>query len=93
MTSKELNEILNKTRRTKDISLTPEQVEELVKKLEVLEILTNNEVDIERFKIAFIEFEDDYWDYYYNYTKYSIYNMSKEEFNLLIDYLKKIEEE
>lgn len=38
MTSNELNEILNKTRRTKEISLTPEQVEELVNKLEVLEI-------------------------------------------------------
>lgn len=37
MTSKELNEILNKTRRTKDISLTPEQVEELIKDLEELE--------------------------------------------------------
>ena len=37
MTSNELNEILNKTRRTKDISLTPEQVEELIKTLEELE--------------------------------------------------------
>ena len=34
MTSKELNEILNKTRRTPNVSLTPEQVEELVKDLE-----------------------------------------------------------
>ena len=41
MTSKELNEILNKTRRTKDISLTPEQVEEIVNKLEILEIIKN----------------------------------------------------
>lgn len=39
MTSKELNEILNKTRRTKDISLSVEQIEELVKDLEVLEQL------------------------------------------------------
>lgn len=39
MTSKELNEILNKTRRTQNISLTPEQVEELIKDLEVLELL------------------------------------------------------
>ena len=37
MTSKELNEILNKTRRTPNIFLTPEQVEELVKDLEKLE--------------------------------------------------------
>lgn len=37
MTSKELNEILNKTRRTPNISLTPEQVKELVKDLERLE--------------------------------------------------------
>lgn len=37
MTSKELNEILNKTRRTKEISFTPEQVEELAKDLETLE--------------------------------------------------------
>lgn len=48
MTSKELNEILNKTRRTPNISLTPEQVEEIIKDLEALEIiksvifLTNN---------------------------------------------------
>lgn len=42
MTSKELNEILNKTRRTKDISLSVEQVEELVKDLEVLDILKPN---------------------------------------------------
>lgn len=34
MTSNELNEILNKTRRTPNISLTPEQVEELIKDLE-----------------------------------------------------------
>lgn len=39
MTSNELNEILNNTRRTKEISLSAEQVEELVKDLEVLEIL------------------------------------------------------
>ena len=39
MTSKELNKILNQTRRTLDISLTAEQVEELIKDLEVLEIL------------------------------------------------------
>ena len=39
MTSNELNEILNKTRRTKEISLKPEQVEEIIKKLETLEIL------------------------------------------------------
>ena len=38
MTSKELNEILNKTRRTPNISLTPEQVEEIINDLEVLEI-------------------------------------------------------
>ena len=39
MKSKELNEILNKTRRTPNISLTPEQVKEIVKDLEVLDIL------------------------------------------------------
>ena len=41
MESKELNEILNKTRRTPNISLTPEQVEELVTSLEELEKLKN----------------------------------------------------
>lgn len=39
MTSKELNEILNKTRRIKEISFTPEQVEELAKDLEALDII------------------------------------------------------
>ena len=39
MTSNELIEIFNKTRRTKDISLSVEQVEELIKDLEVLEII------------------------------------------------------
>lgn len=39
MISKELNEILNKTRRTKNIELSVEQVEEIIKKLELLEIL------------------------------------------------------
>ena len=42
MTSKELNEILNKTRRTKDICLSVEQAEELVKKLEALELFEDN---------------------------------------------------
>lgn len=37
MTSKELIEILNKTRRTQNISLTSEQVEELINDLEILE--------------------------------------------------------
>ena len=37
MKSKELIEILNKTRRTPNISLTPEQVEELIKDLKTLE--------------------------------------------------------
>ena len=36
MTGNELNKILNKTRRTPNISLTPEQVEELIKDLEIL---------------------------------------------------------
>ena len=60
MTSKELNEILNKTRRTPNISLTPEQVEELVKKLEILEILKDKEVDVIYFKtlIPFHKGED-----------------------------------
>ena len=39
MESKELNEILNKTRRTPNISLTPKQVEEIINDLEVLEII------------------------------------------------------
>ena len=39
MTSKELNEILNITRRLPYISLSPKQVEELKKDLEILEIL------------------------------------------------------
>lgn len=39
MTSKELNEILNKTRRTNNIELSVEQVKEIIKDLEVLEIL------------------------------------------------------
>ena len=39
MESKELNEILNKTRRTKDIGLSVDQVEELKKDLEVLDQL------------------------------------------------------
>lgn len=39
MTSKELNEIFNKTRRTQNISLTPEQVEELIKDLEIIDLL------------------------------------------------------
>lgn len=37
MTSKELNEIINKTRRIPNISLTPKQVEDLIKDLEKLE--------------------------------------------------------
>lgn len=39
MTSKELNAIQNRTRRTENVPLTPKQVEEIVNKLEVLEIL------------------------------------------------------
>ena len=38
MTSKELIEILNKTRRTPNISLTPEQALEIIKDLEILEL-------------------------------------------------------
>ncbi len=41
MKSNELNEILNKTRRTPNISLTPKQVEELIKDLERLEAIDN----------------------------------------------------
>lgn len=61
-------------------------------KLKLLDILTTNEVNIEMFNMAFIEFENDYDDYYYNYTKYSKYRMEKNEFNLLVEYLKKLEE-
>ena len=39
MPSEELKEILNKTRRTKDISLSVEQVEEIIKDLEIVEII------------------------------------------------------
>ena len=42
MKSKELIEILNKTRRTPNISLTPEQVEEIIKDLERLDIIENH---------------------------------------------------
>lgn len=43
LTSNELNKILNKTRRTPNISLTPEQVEEIVSKLEVLDIIRSHQ--------------------------------------------------
>ena len=48
MTSKELIEIQNRTRRTENIPLTPKQVEELIKDLEVLEILKNKRVNINK---------------------------------------------
>ena len=41
MESKELIKILNQTRRTLDISLTAEQVEELINDLEILEAIKN----------------------------------------------------
>ena len=64
-----------------------------LERLELLDILITNEVNIEMFNIVFIEFENDYDYYYYNYIKYSKYKMEKNEFNLLVEYLKKIEEE
>lgn len=51
MESKELNEILNKTRKTPNISLTTKQVEEIIKDLEVLE-------ELKRSHIEYIEEED-----------------------------------
>lgn len=52
MTSKELNEILNKTRRTPDISLTPKQVKELIKDLEQKELL-EIELKLEKHKVKY----------------------------------------
>ena len=53
MTSKELIKILNQTRRTPNISLTPKQVEELINDLEMLEII----------KEWFMEVTTDYREY------------------------------
>lgn len=53
MTSNELNEILNKTRRTPNISLTPEQVEEIVKDLEQKELL-ESELKLEKDKVKYV---------------------------------------
>lgn len=53
MNSRELNEILNKTRRTPNISLTPEQVEELVKDLEEKELL-KDELKLEKDKVKYL---------------------------------------
>lgn len=53
MTSKELNEILNKTRRTPNVSLTPEQVEELIKELEQKELL-ESELKLEKDKVKYV---------------------------------------
>lgn len=53
MTSKELNEILNKTRRTKDITLSVEQVEELVNDLEKKELL-EIELNLEKNKVKYV---------------------------------------
>lgn len=64
-----------------------------LEKLEVLKILTNNEVNIAMFNLAFIEFENDYNDYYCNFKEYSRYKMDEFEFNTLVKYLKKLEEE
>ena len=67
MTSNELNEILNRTRRTPKIELSAEQVEELIKQLEVLEILRKhlkvvkdwyNDDTMYRY-ILVLDFEDD----------------------------------
>lgn len=50
MSSKELNEIINKTRRTSNISLTLKQAKEIIKDLEMVEILKetikNNVFDV-----------------------------------------------
>lgn len=53
MESKELNEILNKTRRTPDISLTPKQVKELIKDLEQKELL-EIELELEKEKVKYL---------------------------------------
>lgn len=53
MESKELNEILNKTRRTPNISLTPEQVEELIKDLGQKELL-ESELKLEKHKVKYV---------------------------------------
>ena len=53
MTSKELNEILNKTRRTPNISLTPEQVEELIKDLDQKGLL-ESELKLEKDKVKYV---------------------------------------
>lgn len=53
MNSKKLNEILNKTRRTPNISLTPEQVEELIKDLEQKELL-EDELKLEKDKVKYL---------------------------------------
>lgn len=53
MKSKELNEILNKTRRTPDISLTPQQVKELIKDLEQKELL-ETELKLEKDKVKYV---------------------------------------
>lgn len=53
MTSNELNKILNKTRRTPNISLTPEQVKELIKELEQKELL-ETELKLEKDKVKYV---------------------------------------
>jgi len=85
MKSKELNEIFNKTRRTPNISLTPEQVEELIKDLEVLEILK------EWCLKDFIEYSPN--DYGWVEFPLTIYDTDTEEEankkKIVVDYLKK----
>lgn len=76
MTSKELNEILNKTRRTPNISLTPEQVEELANKLEVLEILK-----------PYIELSSDGIISCHNLILIPYYKDYEEQYNLLKEWL------
>jgi len=85
MTSKELNEIFNKTRRTPNISLTPKQVEELINDLEVLGILK------EWCLKDFIEYSPN--DYGWVEFPLTIYDTDTEEKanekKIVVDYLKK----
>jgi len=73
MTSKELNEILNKTRRLPFIALTPEQVEELINDLEVLEILKNH----------YSGYEDEFGTYllFFSFPNKEVLNQIRRELN------------
>lgn len=87
MTRRELNEIFNRTRRTQYVPIPLKQVEELIKDLQILEVLKRAVINDDLFKLDDDGVGNNHKYILVDYDSYHASSITSYEYDLLKEWL------